>query len=73
MSTRREFTKGALASLAAVFAASTASAATTAFDSLREKPLRIGVLIFERMDQIDFTGPCSVLSRLTNSTLSVLS
>lgn len=74
MSTRREFTKGALASLAAFVAASTpAGAATSAFDTLREKPLRIGVLIFERMDQIDFTGPFSVLSRLPNASLTVLS
>jgi len=74
MSTRRDFTKGALASLAAVIAASApARAATAAFDSLREKPLRIGVLIFERMDQIDFTGPFAVLSRLPSSSLAVLS
>jgi cyclohexyl-isocyanide hydratase len=74
MNTRREFTKGALASIAAVFAASMpVGAVTSAFDTLREKPLRIGVLIFERMDQIDFTGPFSVLSRLPEASLAVLS
>lgn len=65
MTTRRDFTKGALA---AAFAAT-----TTGFSTLRDKPLAIGVLIFERMDQIDFTGPYSVLSRLPNASLTVLS
>jgi cyclohexyl-isocyanide hydratase len=74
MSTRRDFTQGALASLAAVFAASTsARAATSTFDRLRDEPLKIGVLIFERMDQIDFTGPFSVLSRIPNASLTILS
>jgi cyclohexyl-isocyanide hydratase len=74
MNTRRDFTKGALASLAAAFAASgPARAATNGFSTLRDKPLAIGVLIFERMDQIDFTGPFSVLSRLPNASLTVLS
>ena len=71
MNTRRDFAKGALASLAA--AAFTSASATTAFSTLRDKPLAIGVLIFERMDQIDFTGPYSVLSRLPNASLTVLS
>ena len=74
MNTRRDFTKGALASLAAAFAASgPARAATNGFSTLRDKPLAIAVLIFERMDQIDFTGPFSVLSRLPNASLTVLS
>lgn len=74
MSTRRDFTKGTLASLAAIFVASkSAGAATSAFDTLRDKPLHIGVLIFDRMDQIDFTGPFAVLSRLPNASLTVLS
>jgi len=34
--------------------------------------LQIGVLIFPRMDQIDFTGPFEVLSRVPNSTVHVL-
>jgi hypothetical protein len=28
------------------------------------QPLSVGCLIFERMDQIDFTGPFEVLSRM---------
>jgi cyclohexyl-isocyanide hydratase len=35
-------------------------------------PLRIGALIFERMDQIDFTGPFEVLSRLPEVTFTVV-
>jgi cyclohexyl-isocyanide hydratase len=44
----------------------------------RNKPLRqtnhltIGALIFHRMDQIDFTGPFEVLSRIPDSTLRVI-
>jgi integrase len=33
------------------------------------KHLTIGALIFPRMDQIDFTGPFEVLSRIPNSTI----
>ena len=46
--------------------------------SNREKPARhtnhltIGALIFPRMDQIDFTGPFEVLSRIPNSTIHVI-
>jgi hypothetical protein len=35
--------------------------------SLRKKKLDIGILIYPRMDQIDFTGPFAVLSRLPDS------
>ena len=44
----------------------------------REKPARqtnhltFGCLIFPRMDQIDFTGPFEVLSRIPNSTIHVI-
>ena len=44
----------------------------------RNKPARqsnhltIGALIFPRMDQIDFTGPFEVLSRIPNSTIHVM-
>ena len=44
----------------------------------RNKPARqsnhltIGCLIFPRMDQIDFTGPFEVLSRIPNSTIHVI-
>jgi cyclohexyl-isocyanide hydratase len=34
--------------------------------------LTIGALIFPRMDQIDFTGPFEVLSRIPNSTIHVI-
>jgi len=36
------------------------------------KHLTIGALIFPRMDQIDFTGPFEVLSRIPNSTIHVI-
>ena len=39
---------------------------------LGKKNLAIGSFIFERMDQIDFTGPFSVLSRLPQSELHVM-
>jgi cyclohexyl-isocyanide hydratase len=34
--------------------------------------LTIGALIFPRMDQIDFTGPFEVLSRIQDSTIHVI-
>jgi hypothetical protein len=34
--------------------------------------LTIGGLIFPRMDQIDFTGPFEVLSRISDSTVHVM-
>jgi cyclohexyl-isocyanide hydratase len=46
--------------------------------SKRDKPahqtncLTIGCLIFPRMDQIDFTGPFEVLSRIPDSTIHVI-
>lgn len=36
------------------------------------KPLSVGCLIFEQMDQIDFTGPFEVLSRMPNSTIQII-
>ncbi len=36
-----------------------------------EKHLTIGSLLFERLDQIDLTGPYEVLSRLPNSTTRI--
>jgi cyclohexyl-isocyanide hydratase len=36
------------------------------------KDLAIGALIFPRMDQIDFTGPFEVLSRIPQSTIHVI-
>jgi len=34
--------------------------------------LTIGALIFPRMDQIDFTGPFEVLSRIPDATIHVI-
>jgi len=36
------------------------------------QPLSVGCLIFERMDQIDFTGPFEVLSRMPDTTIQVI-
>lgn len=36
------------------------------------RPLRVGCLIFEGMDQIDFTGPFEVLSRMPDTTLQII-
>jgi len=40
--------------------------------ALRSNHLTIGCLIFPRLDQIDFTGPFEVLSRIPNSTVHVI-
>ncbi len=48
------------------------------FVSERSKPelttraLIVGCLIFERMDQIDFTGPFEVLSRMPDTTVQII-
>jgi cyclohexyl-isocyanide hydratase len=48
------------------------------FVSERSKPevttqsLSVGFLIFEQMDQIDFTGPFEVLSRMPNSSMQII-
>jgi cyclohexyl-isocyanide hydratase len=39
---------------------------------LTTRPLSVGCLIFERMDQIDFTGPFEVLSRMTDTTIQII-
>jgi cyclohexyl-isocyanide hydratase len=36
------------------------------------RPLSVGCLIFERMDQIDFTGPFEVLSRMPDTTIRII-
>jgi cyclohexyl-isocyanide hydratase len=36
------------------------------------QPLSVGCLIFERMDQIDFTGPFEVLSRMPDSSIQIV-
>lgn len=35
-------------------------------------PLSVGCLIFEQMDQIDFTGPFEVLSRMPDTTVQIV-
>lgn len=39
---------------------------------LTTRPLSVGCLIFERMDQIGFTGPFEVLSRMTDTTVQII-
>lgn len=67
---RRAFaamTAGLAAGIAGgAFAQPMESATADGFTALRDKPLRIGMLIFPRLDQIDFTGPFSVLARMPN-------
>jgi cyclohexyl-isocyanide hydratase len=36
------------------------------------RPLSVGCLIFERMDQIDFTGPFEVLSLMPDTTVQIV-
>jgi cyclohexyl-isocyanide hydratase len=36
------------------------------------RPLSVGCLIFERMDQIDFTGPFEVLSRMPDTAVQII-
>jgi cyclohexyl-isocyanide hydratase len=40
--------------------------------SRQRKHLSLGCLVFSRMDQIDFTGPFEVLSRIPDSTIHVI-
>ena len=39
-------------------------------NSFDDAPLRIGAVIFDDLDQIDFTGPYEVLTRVSNSTFT---
>jgi cyclohexyl-isocyanide hydratase len=59
---------------AAAAAAGTAAAAAPGpyLRSLRNRAISIGLLLFERMDQIDFTGPFAVLARVPDATLHIL-
>ncbi len=43
-----------------------------AFTALRNKPLSIGILVFPELDQIDFTGPFEVLTRLPDTKVHVI-
>lgn len=73
MATRRAFIEQGIAAgavgLAAVGSAQAAGRAEP--ESAAEGHLHIGILIFPRMDQIDFTGPFEVLSRVPDSTVHV--
>jgi cyclohexyl-isocyanide hydratase len=78
MATRREFVRAAAAAaaLAQVDALSANAQPSTAPRPLTEvpadRPIRVGALVFPRMDQIDLTGPFAVLSRLPNATVKLL-
>jgi cyclohexyl-isocyanide hydratase len=70
---RRTFARRTAAALIALRAGSAWSAdPVDPLTALRRKPLDIGILIYPRMDQIDFTGPFAVLSRLPDSTIHVI-
>ena len=60
---------GAALAAAALPTATLRAAGQAGAQALRDKPVSLGLLMFERMDQIDFTGPFSVLSRLPDATL----
>ncbi len=44
----------------------------TSKPELTVRPLSVGCLIFEQMDQIDFTGPFEVLSRMPDTTVQII-
>ena len=46
--------------------------ASDARPGLQEKHLRIGCFIFEGQDQIDFTGPYEIFSRIPNATVEIV-
>jgi cyclohexyl-isocyanide hydratase len=70
---RRTFAQTAAAALIALRASAAVSAGPIdPLAALRRKPLDIGILIYPRMDQIDFTGPFAVLSRLPDSKIHVI-
>lgn len=73
MATRREFvtTAAAAAVLARPDLLSAAESKPIA-EVPADKPIRVGILVFPRMDQIDLTGPFAVLSRLPNATVRLL-
>ena len=39
---------------------------------IAKQPLNVGCLIYERMDQIDFTGPFEVPSRMSDTTIRII-
>ncbi|WP_165246357.1 DJ-1/PfpI family protein [Paludisphaera soli] len=71
MATRRGFLQQGLAGTAAGLAGVPKRTAQAAAAEDPTGHLHIGILIFPRMDQIDFTGPFEVLSRVPDSTVHV--
>jgi len=75
MATRRDFLQQGLAAGSALGLAGSRGAADAEAEELQAAPddrLTIGILIFPRMDQIDFTGPFEVLSRVPDAEVYVL-
>ncbi|HEY1186260.1 MAG TPA: DJ-1/PfpI family protein [Gemmata sp.] len=72
MATRREFVTTAAAAVLARSGLLTAAAPGPIAEVPADKPIRVGILVFPRMDQIDLTGPFAVLSRLPNATVKLL-
>ena len=78
MSTRREFVRAAAAT-AILARPDLLSAGTPPMADPKplaeipaDKPIRVGALVFPKMDQIDLTGPFAVLSRLPNATVKLV-
>jgi cyclohexyl-isocyanide hydratase len=70
---RQFFMRGSMTLLSAAASETVLTAnGSDPFATLRDKPLEIGMLIFPQMDQIDFTGPFAVLSRIPNTVIYVL-
>lgn len=79
MGTRRDFIQqglvaGGALGLTGVTGLQAAEAATPQSSPVpdAERHLNLGIIIFPRMDQIDFTGPFEVLSRVPGAVLHVL-
>ncbi|MBA4182096.1 MAG: AraC family transcriptional regulator [Anaerolinea sp.] len=73
MTTRREFVCTAAAAVALPGLSAGASPDAKPLAEIpADKSIRVGALVFPRMDQIDLTGPFAVLSRLPNATVKLL-
>src|SRR4051812_30544603 len=70
MATRRDFIQQSLMASGALGLVSGLHAEES--PRTPEGGLNIGIIIFPRMDQIDFTGPFEVLSRVPGATIHVL-
>jgi cyclohexyl-isocyanide hydratase len=73
---RRQFAALGLGLATAVATPSIAAAAAPRggpwLQQLRNRPVTIGMLLFEGLDQVDFTGPFAVLARVPQATLKVI-